>query len=191
MAVWVLIFLTVAGSVFILKMLYVCSVAMALPVTKGALFVSTSRLRIRAFLDAVPMRAHDIFVDIGCGDGRVLRAARRRYQVRAFGYEINPLAYLKARVLCFRMRDVKIRWKDFRKVDFQEADVVFCYLFPDVMKSVGQKLMAELPDGARVISCNFPIPGWPAQKVLRPASSRHNDPIYIYRLPLERGQALK
>ncbi|MBW2090761.1 MAG: class I SAM-dependent methyltransferase [Deltaproteobacteria bacterium] len=183
MSVWVIVFIFLAGSVFALKMLYVCSIAMALPITKGALFVSTSSLRIKAFLDEVPMQANDFFVDIGCGDGRVLRAASKRYQVKAFGYEINPLAYVKARVLSLGMKGVKIRWRDFRTVDLSEVNVVFCYLFPDVMKIVARKLKAELPDGARVISCNFPIPGWHAQKVLRPASSRHGDPIYIYQLP--------
>ncbi|MBW1709629.1 MAG: class I SAM-dependent methyltransferase [Deltaproteobacteria bacterium] len=183
MSTWVLIFIALAGGVFVVKMLYVFSVAMSIPVTKGALFVSTSSLRIKTFLDAVPMKADDSFIDIGCGDGRVVRAAHRRYQVRSLGLEINPLAYLKARVLSFGIKGVRIRWKDFRKVDISEANVIFCYLFPDVMKNVAEKLETELVSGARVVSCNFPLPGWRPKKVLRPASSRHGDPIYIYQFP--------
>jgi len=45
------------------------------------------------------------------------------------------------------------------------------------------KLGKELASGARVISFNFPIPGWKHEAVLRADSKLHNDPIYIYRIP--------
>ncbi|MBW2061475.1 MAG: hypothetical protein JRI95_07930 [Deltaproteobacteria bacterium] len=56
MSVWVLVFIVLVGGLFALKILYLGSIAAVLPVTKGALFVSTSGLRIKAFLDAVPMQ---------------------------------------------------------------------------------------------------------------------------------------
>lgn len=64
-----------------------------------------------------------------------------------------------------------------------KADVVFCYLFPDVMTNLAEKLAAELRPGTRVISCNFPFPGWNHTAVVRPDSFLHGDPIYLYRFP--------
>jgi len=180
---WLIIFLILAGTLFILKLLYVLAFGWTLPVTRGALFVSTASVRIKTFLNAVPMETGELLVDIGCGDGRVLRAAHRRYGVKAIGFEVNPLAYLTARVLGLRTPGIRIKRGNFWPEDLGDADVVFCYLFPDVMERLAGKLEKELRPGTRVISCNFPLPGWRADRVLRPDSTRHNDPIYLYRIP--------
>ena len=63
------------------------------------------------------------------------------------------------------------------------ADIVFCYLFPDIMPRLGRKLKAELRPRSRVISCNFPIPEWIPEKVLTPRGKGRGDPIFIYSLP--------
>jgi SAM-dependent methyltransferase len=183
MPTWAVVILVLTGALFSLKLLYALAAGWALPVTHGALFVATSSVRIRAFLHAVPMHQSEIFVDLGCGDGRVLRAAQRCYGVRAVGFEINLLAYVMARVLSIGAEGLRIRRENFWSKDTCEADIVFCYLFPDVMERLAEKLERELRPGARVVSCNFPLPGWYPAKVLRPESSRHGDPIFIYRFP--------
>jgi SAM-dependent methyltransferase len=183
MSACILTFLVFAAGLFVCKLLYVFATAGALPMTQGAVFTSTAGIRIKSFLDAVPMNGAELLVDLGCGDGRVLRAARRRYGVRTLGFEVNALAYGVARILSFPMRGVRIRCKNFWSEDLQNADVVFCYLFPDVMRRLALKLQKELQPGARVVSCNFPVPGWKPLAVVRPESACHNDPIYVYRLP--------
>jgi trans-aconitate methyltransferase len=163
-------------------MVYIFCTALALPTTQGALFVSTSRVRINAFVEAVPMKAGQLLVDLGCGDGRVLRRAQKSYNIRAIGYEVNLLAYLKARVLSFFSKEVEIRRRDFWSVDLSGADVVFCYLYPDVMKKLSAKLKADLNPGAMIVSCNFRLPGFKPSSILQPAGSLHGDPVYIYRM---------
>lgn len=171
-----------AGGLFAIKVIYVISTALVLPVTKGALYVSTSRVKIAAFMEAVPMKAGQLLVDLGCGDGRVLRQARSRYGIRAVGYELNPMAYFRARLRCFGVKGVQVKWQNFWTADLSEADVVFCYLFPDVMRILAGKLRSELKPGAVIVSCNFALPGLAPDRVLRPGNSLHNDPIYIYRV---------
>ncbi|MFH1241793.1 MAG: class I SAM-dependent methyltransferase [Pseudomonadota bacterium] len=183
MPTWVYVFLILAGVLFALKLMYVLAAGWALPVTCGALFVSTSRAKIRVFLDAVPMNREDLLVDLGCGDGRVLRAACKRYGARALGFEVNPLAYLMARVLSLGIQRLRIERDSFWSRDLGGADVVFCYLFPDVMERLARKMERELRSGTRVVSCNFPVPGWRARQVLSSDSSRHRAPIYVYRFP--------
>ena len=183
MSTVILILMIVIAGLFGLKIAYVLSTSLVLPVTQGALYVSTSRVRISAFLEAVPMRAGQLLVDLGCGDGRVLRKARSRYGVRAIGYELNPFAYFKARLLCLGLKGIVIRRRNFWKADLSDADVIFCYLFPDVMKNLSAKLRSEeLKSGALIVSCNFALPGFTPERVLRPDSSLHRDPIYVYRL---------
>jgi hypothetical protein len=182
MYTWILIFLVVAAVFFVIKIAYVFCTALVLPFTRGALYVSTSRVRISAFMDAVPMQPGQLLVDIGCGDGRVLRRVRKKYGVRALGYELNLLAYLQAKLLCLGLQSVEVKWRNFWTADLSEADVVFCYLFPDVMRDLAAKLNANLKPGTVVVSCNFHLPGFIPEQVLRPGNSLHNDPIYVYRL---------
>ncbi|MFC1488481.1 hypothetical protein ACFL6B_01395 [Thermodesulfobacteriota bacterium] len=186
MTTWTWIFVLLAGGLFTIKMTYVLCTALVLPVTQGALYVSTSQVRISSFIEAVPMNPGQLLVDLGCGDGRVLRGVRKAYGARAIGYEINPFAYLRARLQCLGVNGVEVRWRNFWNADLSDADVVFCYLFPDVMKSLSAKLRSDLKAGALVVSCNFNLPGFSPDRILRPGNTLHNDPIYIYRVH-ERG----
>jgi len=183
MSIFILTVLAFVAGLFLCKMVYVFARASALPMTQGTLFTSTASVRINTFLDAVPMNDAELLVDLGCGDGRVLRAARKRCDVETLGFEVNLLAYCLARILSFGVKGVDLRRRNFWAENLRDADVVFCYLFPDVMTRLAAKLEAELRPGSRVVSCNFPVPGWKSLRVLRPDAPRHNDPIYVYRLP--------
>ncbi len=178
--IWIMIGMT--GLLFAIKVLYGLSIALVLPVTRGALYVSTARVRIAAFLDVLTPSPGQLLVDLGCGDGRVLRSACRRYPIRAEGYELNLLAYAKARLLSAGQAAVTIYLENFWKADLSAADIVFCYLFPDVMLPLAHKLREELKPGAMVVSCNFPLPGFQPDRVLRPGGNLTNDPIFIYRI---------
>ena len=176
------IFFAIFGTLFVLKLIYAVSVAVSIPVTEGALYVSTSGVRLKAFFDEVPMTPDQLFVDIGCGDGRALRLASARYGVKGIGYEINPLAFLKATALSLFRPSVRICYGNFFNHDISRADVVLCYLFPDVMKKVAEKFRSELSPGTVVGSFNFEIPGFVPVTILKPGNSLHNSPIYIYRI---------
>ena len=183
MSAWMLVCFCFMGILFIVKLGYLITAGLVLPVTRGALFVPASQKNIQAFLKSIPMSPNDIFVDLGCGDGRVLRAARRCYDVKALGFDINPLAFILAGILCFRDRGIQIKWGNFLHADLSGADIIFCYLFPDVLKNLGEKFREELHPGAKIVSCNFPIPGWSPVEELHPGYYGHPDPIYIYQLP--------
>jgi len=180
---WIIIAFIILGSLVVLKLLFAFSLVSVFPITQGAMFHPSARVRVRTFLDHVPMKAGDLLVDIGCGDGRVLREAKQRYGIRALGFEVNPLAYILARLRTLGVEGIEVRWGNFWKVNIRDADVVFCYLFPDVMERLARKLETELRPGTRVISCNFPLPGWRYSEVLYPESSLHGDPIYCYQFP--------
>ena len=182
MAAWVWIFIILTGGLFGLKVIYVLSIALVLPITQGALYVSTSRTKISAFINAVPMKAGQTLVDLGCGDGRVLREVQKRYGVRTIGYEINPLAYLIARLFSIGRSKIKIKHQNFWEADLSGVDVVFCYLYPDVMKKLAAKFKSGLKPGAIVVSSNFPLPEHIPDKILRPQGRLDNDPIYVYHL---------
>jgi len=182
MSTWILLFLILAGGLFAVKMIYLFSTAAVLPFTRGALYVSTARKKIEAFLDAVPMHSSALLIDLGCGDGRVLRQAAKRYGVRAIGYELNFLAFIRASVQCWGHRTISVRQANFFNVDLSAANIIFCYLYPDVMEDLSKKLKTELRPGTRVVSCNFNLPGLSPNRILLPGDSQIHDPIYLYRM---------
>lgn len=181
MPLWLWLFLLLVAVLCLFTLVFVASATLVLPITRGALFVPTSRRRVDAALEALALQPEQLLVDLGCGDGRVLRTAARRYGVRAVGYELNPLALTKAWLLNLTRRGVSVRRRNFWKIDLSDADAIFCYLFPDLMPDLAVKLQQDLRPGTPVVSCNFELPGWTAEHILHPPGALHNDPIYVYR----------
>ena len=180
---FIFIFLGLMLGVAALTIIFALLTGLSSFKTGGAMFTTTHRSKIKKVLEVVPMHPGQVLYDLGCGDGRFLIAAWRRYKVKAIGFEINLWAYLLSRLrLGLRQSHVSVYFQDFWKADLSDADIVFCYLFPDVMEKLRQKLSKELKAGAKVISCNFEIPGWRPEKILTAYHPLHADPIYIYLL---------
>lgn len=147
--------------------------------TGGALFVPTPKVMIREIVAAIDFSFFHDIRDIGAGDGRFMSAVEKEYGVLVKGYEINPIAFMLALVMLWK-RKSSVMFKDFWEEDFSGADCVYCYLFPDLMKRLGEKLCSELADGAMVISSNFPIPSWKEDRIIRARDTIFDDPVYVY-----------
>ena len=159
MPTWVVVVFTIIGGAAVLKILHALAIVVVHPVTQGAMFTSTARVKIRKALDAVPMKPGELFVDIGCGDGRVLRSARKRYGVTCLGFEINPIAFAKAKLLTMGRKGLEVRCRNFWKADLGKANIVSCYLFPDVMRRLGGKARKRnWPQGRVSSPSTFPYP---------------------------------
>ncbi|XP_030156793.1 adenine nucleotide translocase lysine N-methyltransferase isoform X2 [Leopardus geoffroyi] len=85
-------------------------------------------------------------VDLGSGDGRIVLAAHKCGLRPAVGYELNPWLVGLARLHAWRAG----------------CAGSVCYLREDLWKLplLEDKLRAELPAGARVVSGRFPLPTW-------------------------------
>jgi len=181
MASYVLMTLGVGLTALIaVKVCYVVGTGLALPKTRGAMFTSTHRLRVERAVDALRLVPGETLFDLGCGDGRFLVAACRR-GARAIGYDVNAWAWFLARLKTARLKGAEVRFGSFWEADLSQADAVVLYLFPDVMAKLAEKLERELKPGARVASCNFVLPGWRPEEIIRLDHHRETDPIYLYR----------
>lgn len=176
------LFYSLLGLAVIIMVFYVVPIVGVYGFTGGSTFVPTSRHKIEKVLDSVSMSPGSFIIDLGCGDGRFLVAAERRYDVRAVGYEINITAYLLARLnLLVRNSRARVYLKNFWKVDFGEADYVICYLYPDALTPLKRKFDAELKPGCVVISCDYPIEGWREPEEVSYPMRGKDEKIYIYR----------
>ena len=129
---------------------------------RGAQWVPTSMSTVDKMLAIAEVGPDDLVYDLGCGDGRIIVAAARRFGARAVGIEIDPLRYLWCQllitVLGLRGR-VKVIFGNFFTQDLSGADVVTCYLLQVTNEKLEVKLKEDLRPGTRVVSNYFTFPG--------------------------------
>ncbi len=121
----------------------------------------------------------DLVYDLGCGDGRIIVTAARRYAARGVGIELESLRYLWCQMLItvLGLRDrVSIIYGDFFRQDLSAADVVTCYLLTNTNKKLEGKFKRELRLGTRVVSHYFTFPG------LQSVSEDEGDKLYLYKV---------
>jgi len=154
-------------------------------VFRGAPYVPTKRRVLeRAFDTLYPIGKADLLVDIGCGDGVVLRAAAAR-GAQAVGYELNPLLYVIARFIS-RSPLIQVRLADFWHVHLpRETTVVYTFgESRDIAKMYALVERTALANDSTIhfISFGFAVPG---KKEIK-----HDGSFYLYRVvPLQTAQA--
>ena len=63
---------------------------------KGVPFVPLKRRQLRNLEKYIKLEASDQVVDLGCGDGRVLRLLEKQKPLLLHGYEVNFWAFARA-----------------------------------------------------------------------------------------------
>ncbi len=142
---------------------------------KGAAFIPSSHIKVEKMLDLAQLKADELVLDLGSGDGRILVAATRR-GARAIGIEINPLLCLASRfiIMLGGYRNVTIRRESFWDVNLSEVDVLTVYLVPQRMEELHTKIKAEMKKGSRVVATQYPFPNWEYDS--------NDGTIYLYRV---------
>lgn len=125
----------------------------------GAPYFPSLSPHVKAGLDLLDLKKGQTVYDLGCGDGRFLKAAAQR-GIKAVGYELNPFMFLYAWFTTRRYRKlVKVRWGNFWKADLADADAIFIFLLTKYMKRFDRFVKDKAPKGVKVASHAFKIPG--------------------------------
>jgi cyclopropane fatty-acyl-phospholipid synthase-like methyltransferase len=147
-------------------------------------FTPTRHAVVEAMLQLAEVSARDVVYDLGSGDGRIPIIAAQKYGARGVGIEIDARLVEQSRQTA-REAGVETRVEfihgDLFTVDLSRATVVMLYLSPSVHRRLEPKLSKELAPGSRVVSHQFPIPGWTPAVRTRPDYSE----IYLYRVPTQ------
>jgi len=128
----------------------------------------------------------DVVYDLGCGDGRIVIAAAKRYGARGVGVDIDPkrieesVANAKAAGV---ERLVEFRLQDAMTVDVSPASVVTLYLLSSSNAKLRPILTRQLRRGARIVAHNFSMgPAWPADRIDRFTSADGNETtLYLWK----------
>lgn len=121
-------------------------------------------------------------LDIGCGDGGLLRRlARTRPDCEFVGIEHAPLTWLWARLRASGRPNLHIRYGDFWKQPLAAYDLVYAFLSPVPMADLWTKAKEEMRPGSLLVSNSFPIPDLTPEQVIEVADRRQSQ-LHCYRL---------
>lgn len=132
----------------------------------GAPYLPTRRPQQQQVFKLLKLQPGQVFYDLGCGDGRMLRTAAEQ-GLTAIGYELNPILFMIGVVCSFRYGDkVKIKFGNFWNADISDANGVFVFLLDKYMPKLDRFMMNQnFTHKAKLVSYAFKIPGKRAKKL--------------------------
>ncbi len=127
---------------------------------RGAPYVPTADREVSRILNHLHPDKNDYFLELGCGDGRVLRKAAQIYGVRGKGVDINPIVLSKAKILCSfqKLQGIHFSAEDVKETDFSDADIIYIFLFPKLVQELRDKLLNKTKKNVTIVSHGFKIP---------------------------------
>jgi SAM-dependent methyltransferase len=143
-------------------------------------FVPTPQAVVDKMLEMAEVKPGDVVYDLGCGDGRIVVTAAKKYGVKGIGFDINPqrvkesLANVKSNHV---EHLVTIKEEDIFTLDLSEASVVTLYLLPQLNVKLMPQL-AKLKPGSRIVSHDFDMKGAKPVQVHHMSSGDGGDEDY-------------
>jgi SAM-dependent methyltransferase len=159
--------------------------------TPDCVYVGTPYDVAVKMVDVAGLKKSDRVCDPGCGDGRVLIAAARRYGCRGTGFELDPRLAGEARQIAAKRgvdRLVDVQIKDIFTVDYRDYDVVLMYLLPDMIVRLLPDL-EKLKPGSRIVAHDYGIRGIAPDRAVSFISNEDNveHTVYLYTVPLRKA----
>lgn len=113
-------------------------------VFRGSPYVPSRKNDIRqALRELYSIDSDDLLVDLGSGDGTVLREAAKIGAI-AVGYEINPILVVISRFLSHKYKKIEIIFADFWSSQLPDkTTVVYIFSATRDMKNIIEKLQKE------------------------------------------------
>jgi hypothetical protein len=149
-------------------------------------FVPTPQDVVERMLEMAQVKEADVLYDLGSGDGRIVITAAKKYGVRAIGFEIDPELIRRSRENIKKeglTHLAEIREQDILTVDLSPATVVTMYLLPSVNMRLRPIVWSQLRPGARVVSHDFDMGDWRAERVANVNdSSGGSHSLYLWRI---------
>ena len=130
-------------------------------------FVPTPTKVAQRMLELAKVTPSDVVYDLGSGDGRIVIMAAQKYGAHAVGVELDTKRYQEssARIQELGLASkAKILHGDMFKADIHPATVVTLYLLTSVNSDIRPMLERQLRPGTRVVSHDFMMSGWTAEK---------------------------
>jgi len=152
-------------------------------------YVGTPNDVVAKMLAMAKITKDDVVYDPGCGDGRMVIAAARKYGCRGVGFEIVPKLVAEGRQIAKKRKVdhlVSIEDKDIYTVDYSKATVISMYLLPDMIVKL-RPALEKMKAGSRIVAHDYSIKGVEPDDLVVMTSNEDNvkHTLYLYTLPLK------
>jgi 16S rRNA A1518/A1519 N6-dimethyltransferase RsmA/KsgA/DIM1 with predicted DNA glycosylase/AP lyase activity len=142
---------------------------------RGAPYLPILDKQGESLLDFSEIKKGQRLIDLGSGDGKLLKLAAKR-GVSSVGYEINPLLYVVSKIYTYKYRHlITIHLADFWFVDLPETDLIAVFLIDRYMERLDNKLSKQLTSPTKLVSYVYSIPN----KI--PDKTNKNSYLYNYK----------
>jgi len=148
-------------------------------------YVTSPPQIVDAMLELAGVKNNDVVYDLGCGDGRIVISAAKKYGAHGVGIDINADRIEEARENAHAAGvdgQVVFEMKDLFESDIHDATVVALYLLPEVNMRLRPLLLSELRPGTRVVTHSFAMGDWAPDKEI----VVDGDHIYLWTIPERR-----
>ncbi|HWQ16880.1 MAG TPA: class I SAM-dependent methyltransferase [Sulfolobales archaeon] len=145
-----------------------------LPMVWGAAYAPSPRAKISVVLRRVIetyYKHRDVvrIIDLGSGFGRVcFEAVKIDNRVVCHGVDIDPLKILWSRIIA-RIKGIDARTIFTRgnilKIDLEGYDIIYMFLWPEIVLKIEEKILKEVRRGCVVISLEHPLRLLKSEKV--------------------------
>lgn len=144
----------------------------------------SSSTAYNTMMELVDETGSGAIIDLGSGWGNfVIRIAKRSPQRQIVGYELSLLPWLTSTFLkkVLGLKNLTLHRQNFYNEKLPTASVLVCYLYPEAMNKIKNKLLIEQPKIDFLISNSFALPSWQSYKVVR-LDDYYKSPIYLYKI---------
>lgn len=130
-------------------------------------YVPTPQEVVERMLELAGVTRNDVVYDLGCGDGRIVITAAKKYGARAVGIDLDPERIAESKANAEKAgvtKLVEFRLQDATTVDVSPATVVTLYLLSASNLKLRPMLTKQLKPGSRIVSHAFSMGDWPPDK---------------------------
>ncbi len=163
-----------------------CAAGIAFARPPEARYEPTPMDVVHAMLELAGVNAGDTVYDLGCGDGRIVIAAARRYGARGVCVDIDPQRIAESRENARRdgVTD-RIRFlnEDLLRTDIGGATVITLFLTPELNLALRPKLLRDLRPGTRIVSHWHGMGDWKPQQTRNVQSETGWRSIFLWTVP--------
>jgi tRNA A58 N-methylase Trm61 len=138
---------------------------------------------VEQMLELAAVKADDVVFDLGCGDGRIVVTAARRYGARGVCVDIDPQRIAEARENARAAgvsNRISFRQEDLMSTQLGEASVVMLFLSNDLNLKLRPRLECMLKPGTRVVSHWHAMGNWKPERTIVAQSEMRERPIYLW-----------